>query len=145
MYVLRCTGVCWDQNRTVRDHNAERWDERLQDLLPHPHLPCEPSLTFPLIPGRYKTLSHRVPSAAAEGSTYYWTISPASRACRRACVAMSRPLRLPALWRRMIDSVRWPEAARAAPPGSRGRAQHLTQSNEGAYELLSIGILFTQK
>src|SRR5207248_1502177 len=138
MYVLRCTGVCRDQNRIVRDHNAQHWDERLQDLLHHPPLPCEPSSTFRLIPGRYKTLSHRGPSAAAEGSTYYWTISPASRACHRACVAVSRPLRLPALSRRMIDSVPWPEAVPAAPPGSRRRAQHLTQSNDGSYELLSI-------
>src|SRR5215471_5897643 len=104
MYVSRCTGVCWDQSRTVRDRNAQRWDERLQDLLPHPLLPCEPFWTFRLIPGRYKTLSHRDPLAAAEGSTYYWTISPADRACYRACVAVSRPLRQPALSRRMIDS-----------------------------------------
>src|SRR5215813_9707198 len=145
MYVSRCIGVCRDQNRTVRDHNAQRWDERLQDLLPHPHLPCEPSWTFRLIPDRYKTLSHRGPLAAAEGSTYCWTISPASPACHRACVAVSMPLWLLALSRRMIDFVPWREVAQAAPLGSRRRAQHLTQSGEGSYELLSNPNFFSQK
>src|SRR5207249_10882976 len=65
------TGVCPDQNRTVRNHNAHRCDERLQVLLPHPRLPCGPSWRIRLIPGRYKTPSHRGPSASAEGLTYY--------------------------------------------------------------------------
>src|SRR5215475_3427857 len=134
MYVSRCTGVCWDQNRTVRDHNAQRWDERLQDLLHHPPLLCEPSWPFRLIPDRYKTLSHRDPLAAAEGSTYCWTMSPASPACHRAYVAV--PLRLLALSRRMMDFVPWREVVQAAPLGSRRRAQHLMQSREGSYELL---------
>src|SRR4029450_1392469 len=145
MYVSKCTGVCSDQNRTVRDHNAQRWDEPLQDLPPHPHLPCEPSQILRLIPDRYKTLSHRGPLAAAEGSTYCWTISPASRACHRACVAVSMPLRLLALSRRMVDFVPWREVAQAAPLGSRRRAQHITQSREGSYELLSIPDFFHKR
>src|ERR1051326_7293692 len=134
IYVSRCTGACWNQNRTLRDRNAELGDERLQVLLPHPHLPHEPFSRIRRIPGRYKTLSHQGPWAAAEGSTYYWTISPASRACHRVCAAVSRPLRLLALSRRMIDSVRWPEAVQAELAGSRPQAQPLTLSSEGSYE-----------
>src|SRR5215831_2465346 len=132
MYVLRCTGVCLDQNRTVRDHNAQGWDGRLQDLLPHPHLPCEPSWRFRLIPGRYKTLLCRGPSAAPEASTYYWTIFPAGRVCHLACAAVSRPL--PSLLsRRMIESVPWPEAAQAVPTESRPRTQQLKKAIDGSW------------
>src|SRR5216117_631561 len=133
MYVLRCTGVCLDQNRTVRDHNARGWDGRLQDLLPHPHLPCEPSWRFQLILGRYKTLSCRGPSAAPEASTYYWTIFPGGRSCHRAFAALSRPLWPSSLSRRMIESVRGREAAQAVPSRSRLRAQHLKQASDGSY------------
>src|SRR6266516_5697164 len=131
MYVWSCTGVCLDQNRTVRNHNAQRRDERLQDLLPHPRLPYEPSLRIRLIPVRYKTLSCRVPSAAAEGSMYYWTIFPEGPACHRVCVAVSRLLRLPVLSRRMIEAVQWLEA-QAVPPGRRRRTQQLTQLSVGS-------------
>src|SRR5206468_12148010 len=127
------TGVCPDQNRTVRNHNAHRCDERLQVLLPHPRLPCGPSWRIRLIPGRYKTPSHRGPSAAAEGLTYYWSIFPAGRACHLECVAVSRPLRLLVLSRRMIESVQCPETAQPAPAGSRPRTYQLKQASDGSY------------